>query len=45
VALHYQFVDIGGVERVHRLQGEIVQDQKVHPDELSDLDVVAVVQT
>jgi hypothetical protein len=44
VALHYQLVDIGGVERVHWLQGEIVQDQKVHPHEFADLTVVAVVQ-
>ena len=37
VTLHDQLVNIGGVERVNRPAGEIVQDQKVRPDELSDL--------
>ena len=44
VALDDQLVNVGGVQSVHRLQGKIVQDQQVHPDELSDLGVVAVVE-
>ena len=37
-------VDVGGVEGVEGLQGEVVKDEQVHSQQLADLGVVAVIE-
>ena len=44
VALDYQLVYVSGVQGVHGLEGKIIQDQQICPDQLSDLGVMAVVE-
>ena len=39
-----EFVDVGGVEWIEGGEGEVVNDQQVHPQQLADLGVVAVVE-
>ena len=44
VAFDDQLVDVGGVERVHRLQGEVIKDEQIDAEQLAELGVVAVVE-
>ena len=44
VTLDDQFVDVGGVEGVERLKGEVVEDEQVDPHEFAHLGVVGVVE-
>ncbi len=44
MALDDELVDVGRVEGVEGLEGEVVKDQKVDPDELAEFGVVAVVE-
>jgi hypothetical protein len=39
-----ELVDVGGVERVERLEREVVDDEQVDAEQLAHLDVVAVVE-
>ena len=44
VPLDDEFVDVGGVDRVHRLESEVIDDEQVDAQQLADLCVVAVVE-
>jgi hypothetical protein len=44
VAFDDELVDIRGVERIHRLQREVLKDEQVDPYQLAQLAVVALVQ-
>ena len=41
---HDELVDLGGVEMVEALKGEVVEDEQVNPDGFAHLRVVAVVE-
>ena len=41
---HDELIDVRGVGGVEGLQGEVVDDQQVDPQQLADLSVVAVVE-
>jgi hypothetical protein len=45
VAFDDELVDIGGVEAVEGLEGEVVEDEQVDSMELADLGVVAVIES
>ena len=44
MSLDHQLIDVGGVQGVEGLQGEVVQDEQVDAHELAHLGVVAVVE-
>ena len=44
VAFDDELVDVGGVERVERLEREVVDDEQVDAEQFADLGVVAVVE-
>ena len=45
VAFDDELVDIGGVEGVERLEGEVVDDEQIDAEQLAHLGVVAVVES
>ena len=44
VAFHDELVNLGGVDVVHGFQGEVIEDEQLHAQQLSDFEVVAVVE-
>jgi hypothetical protein len=44
VALHDEVVDIRGVQHVEGVQGEVVEDQQVHSQQLAHVGVMGVVE-
>ena len=44
MSFHDELVDVDGVEGVEVLQGEVVEDEQVDPQQFADLGVVAVVE-
>jgi hypothetical protein len=44
VAFDDELVDIGGVERVDRLEREVIDDEQIDAEQLAHLEVVAVVE-